>query len=490
MKKRKAVDFRFVCQCLTDTLDGVREGLSHFSGPSRAAVIFLIKPRSTFFVYDPQNLLRGHEPKFKELYFGNNDWLYQVALPNYKSRFGHMIPEKNLKLAGLISFGGRSHPVFYQMWFTEHHPDMCSTGPTERWLEHAAWRFSHDIANEAELYTGISGFFLREYSTHAVRDYIVDNMNVFIGWDTQLRIYPTLDAILEISRTREEGAWPRGKLIFTDHRYLDDISYIARFPEKETPMIENAKHVCKLLIAVENSYRVLVSDGQRIVGIADGNLPDFYLTADFRGQYGYLSIKEEPVCSFADGSFRSTTHRAKLVQVEEALLESDLDAETSSSLFQCIAKLVHYAEEQRFGCTLVIDLNWTPVQIAGQKLDQLLDLKNPAMLQFAQSLLRVDGALHIGRDLHLIGFACLLDGLAIPGEDRSRGARFNSALRFTAANSNLFVVVVSADHPVSIIQEGVEISAQCQYMPPPACNGTPEKLSGWIEEADRWPEKE
>jgi hypothetical protein len=46
-------------------------------------------------------------------------------------------------LAGLISCGGRSSSVFFQMWFTDHHPDMCSIGPTERWLEHAAWRFSH-----------------------------------------------------------------------------------------------------------------------------------------------------------------------------------------------------------------------------------------------------------------------------------------------------------------------------------------------------------
>ncbi len=67
---------------------------------------------------------------------------------------------------------------------------MCSIGPTERWLEHAVYRFSHDIANEEELYTGISGGFLKEYATHAVRDYIVDEMNVLIGWDTRIRVYP------------------------------------------------------------------------------------------------------------------------------------------------------------------------------------------------------------------------------------------------------------------------------------------------------------
>ena len=44
---------------------------------------------------------------------------------------------------------------------------------------------------------GSSGYVLREYATHAVRDNIVDEMNVRLGWDTDLRIYPILDAILE-----------------------------------------------------------------------------------------------------------------------------------------------------------------------------------------------------------------------------------------------------------------------------------------------------
>ncbi len=30
----------FTCHCIGDTLDGLRDGLSHFSGPSRAAMVF------------------------------------------------------------------------------------------------------------------------------------------------------------------------------------------------------------------------------------------------------------------------------------------------------------------------------------------------------------------------------------------------------------------------------------------------------------------
>lgn len=478
---RNPPDEGFVCQCVSDTLDGLRDGLSHFSGPSRAAVIYGLALESELYICDPQHLLQGHEPIIKSLYLKDDEWRRRVKLDPDRSKFSLLIPEKNLQLAGLISYGGRSSSVFYQMWFTEHHPDMCAIGPTERWLEHAAWRFSHDIANERNLYTGISGAFLREYATHAVRDFIIDESNFLLGWDSKIRIYPVLDAVLGISYTREEGAWPRGELIFVEPHFLPDLPFLARFQRSEQPQLENFKHVRKLLLAVEHPHRKLVSDGKTILGIAGPELPKFCVSADFRGRHGFLKINQEHICSFSDGSFRSTTHRAKLVQVEEMLLEADLDPERGHRLFKIVSALVHHAESQKHGCTLVVDLNPEPVPISGQKLERPIDLQQRHLLSLAKSLTKVDGALHIAADLHLHGFACLLDGHAIATEDRARGARYNSALRFTAEHRNLIVVVVSADRPVSVIQEGVELSAQCQWKPLTSCTLQPETLAAWID---------
>lgn len=470
----------FVCQCIYDTLSGLCEGLSRFSQPSRAALIYAIRSDDPMRIYDPQHLLMGHEPKFKELYLDSEAWR-KPFFASGDGPAGHLIyPEENLDLAGLISFGARSQTVAYQMWFTEHHPDICHVGPTARWLEHAASRLSHDVANEGELYTGISGDFLREYATHAVRDFIVDEMNMNLGWDTQIRVYPVLDAVLGISRTPEEGAWARGELVFIDPSLIDSIDFLIRFPENEIPLLANYKHVRKLLLAVENSPRRLVSDGHRIIGVADNSLPRFCLVADFRGRHGFLRLNEAQICSFADGCFHSSTHRAKLVQVEEALLESQMTPEDQTVLFKIVADLVHTAEENKHGCTLVIDLNFQPVSISGQWLAEPIDLRDPRFLDLAKSLARVDGALHIGWDCRLHGFACLLDGRAIFGEDRSRGARYNSALRFTAENRNLLVVVVSSDRPVSVIQEGVALSAQCAMEAVSGCVISPPTLARWV----------
>ena len=121
-----------------------------------------------------------------------------------------------------------------------------------------------------------------------------------------------------------------------------------------------------------------------------------------------------------------------------------------------------------------------PLSISGQRLAQPIDLQQAHSLDLAKSLSKVDGALHIGRDVRLHGFACLLDGRSIPGEDRARGARFNSALRFTAERKNIIVVVVSADRPFSVIQEGIEVSAQCQWKPLTGSLMRPLTLEEWI----------
>jgi DNA integrity scanning protein DisA with diadenylate cyclase activity len=475
----------FTCKCIVDTVDGLSGGLSLFSSLSRVAVIYAISPEDPMFIYDPQLLLEGHELKLKELYLDNQAWRSDTRLPRDKKAFSNMQPIGNLQLAGLISFGERSGSVFYQMWFTEHHPDMCSIGPTERWLEHAAWRFSHDMANDAELYTGISGSFLKEYASHAVRDHIVDEMNVHLGWDTDLRIYPILDAVLGISRTAEEGAWARGRLSFVEPNTLQALTFLARFPIMEQPCIDHHKHVRKLLQAVEHSDRALVSDGKTIIGIAHQTLPTFSITAEFKGGHGFLYVNNEPVCSFSDRRFQSTTRQAKLVHVEEALLETDLDPADGSALFKIISSIVHSAEKKKHGCTLVVDLNSTPLGLSGQKLDTPVELQISGNLELAEALAKVDGAIHIGRDKQLHAFSCLLDGQAIAGEDRSRGARYNSALRFTAAHRNILVVVVSSDRPVSVFQEGVEVSAQCGWRPATTYTLAPAPLAYWIALANK-----
>jgi len=440
-----------------------------------------VGPEDPMLVYDPQNLLEGHEPKLKELYLDSTSWRDDAIDPELLMLDGQPIPEKNLHLTGLVSKGGRSRSIFYQMWFTEHHPDMCSIGPTERWLEHAVWLLSHDVTSKDSAYLNTSGYVLREYATHAVRDFIIDELNLHLGMDIQIRIYPILDAVLGISRTLEEGLSPIGRIVFIEPGFMEEIRFLLRFIPHELPSVTNFKHVVKLLLAVGNSERTLVSDGKSVMGIASGKMPAYQLSAHFHSGHGFLCINEHPICSFYDGNFHSSTQKAKLVELEELLIESDAVASDKQSvLFRVIMEIVHYAGGEKYGCTLVIDLNNPPLKLAGQKIDPPLDLEIPGLLDLTKSLGKMDGALHIGADLKLHRFGCILDGLSIPNEDRARGARFNSALRFTSKNPNTIVIVVSADRPVSVIQEGVELTAQCTWRPISSYVPSPPTLADWV----------
>ena len=194
----------------------------------------------------------------------------------------------------------------------------------------------------------------------------------------------------------------------------------------------------------------------------------------------FLRINGESVCSFTDGHFYATQHRAKLVEVEEALLETELSSEQQNILFSAMSQIVHRAQENRFGCTLILDMNDPPITIPGHHLDPPLKLDDPEHLSLVQSLAKVDGALHLNADLQLHGFASIMDGKAIAAEDRARGARYNSALRFTAMISNLLVVVVSSDRPVSIIRDGMELNARCDWAPFSNSHIIPPDLDTWL----------
>ena len=150
--------------CITNILSGVAEGLSKYSRPSKVALIYAAEKEDPISVFDPQNLLRGHETKIKEIFHDHpEDWKTHIKKKLLNQSQGYMVPENDLALSGLITYGGCSNDFFYQMWFTDHHPDMCSIHPTERWLEQAACLLIHEYNLESSAINS-SDYVLKNYS--------------------------------------------------------------------------------------------------------------------------------------------------------------------------------------------------------------------------------------------------------------------------------------------------------------------------------------
>ena len=445
---------------IINVVEGLQDGLSRFCGPTRVALIYAERPTDSLRVYDPNGLLEGHEPRLRELYLHSEKWRECDMSLEEMRFFGEIVPESDIGLSGVISHGGRTGAVFYQMWFADHHPDICSPGPIARWLEHAVCLLSHDFVTEDAFYTASSRYVLREYATYAVRDYLLDELNLLIGWDMPYNVSQVLDVILGISKTLEEGALPEGILCIVDSKTLNRLDFVIKFPPFERPTLVNLKHVRKLLTAVRNNALMLASDGEQIVGVSRyrPGLPG--ILAEFRKNYGFVSVGDNKVCSFSDGKFYATNREPHLVELEELLLEANVDEEIKDEILKIALHIVRSAAMNKHGCALVIDLNKRSLTLSGQRLEEPLDLTDPDNLRLASDLARLDGAIHIGIDLKLHAFSCLLDGLAVSNEDRSRGARYNSALRFTAHRPGVIVVTVSSDRPISVFQEGVDVTCR------------------------------
>ncbi|MBI5519240.1 MAG: DNA integrity scanning protein DisA nucleotide-binding domain protein [Desulfovibrio sp.] len=486
--------------CLHTVYEGLRMGLCEFSGPSRAALIYACKEGEPLRVADPQNLLRGHEPRLREYFVDTAEWKDGLP-PHEQVSFFDQHHARRLGLAGLVSLGGRSRGVAYQMWFTEQHPDLCAPGPTRRWLELALRQLSTSMTSPDILSLDATSNTLQELAAQAVHDYIVDERARAIGPDTRLRVFNILSSIIQISKTPEEGAWARGRLAFVEPSRLSRLHYLAKLPKAERPRLDHGKHVRKMLLSVERTPRILVSDGEHIIGMVQGGmaqgsaaqahqaappsgqaeLPSGSLCAQFNGRHGMLSLDGSPVCSFSDGAFHSTNRRPNLVTLEEALLEWPLDDDQRSTLFATVSRLVATAGEQKYGCAIIIDPYTPLLSLSGHSLETPMPLVGEERLALAAGLAKVDGALHVSAARNqLCAFACLMDGPSFPGEDRARGARYNSALRFTHSHPELIVVVVSSDRPVSVVQKGVDLSKPPSWPAVPSMLRTPPTLEEWL----------
>lgn len=451
----------YSCPCIIINVLALSRGLSVFSGPSRAALILKIRDNDTPRLYDPKGLLAGNEEKIA--HFMRTAELKKPSCKNKWISNLDFSPLNDLNLPGTVSFGCSMKHVAMQYWIAERQSDLCSTGPLIRWMEFAAGQLALDLIDHEALREDISNFALQSYSTHAVRDYIMDLREEKLGMDSDLQFYPILDAITGIANTREEGAWARGSVAFVEPKLINKVDFLASFPAHEQPNLANFRHCRKLVQAVEGSTRLLISDGSTIVGISQSTPPPGSVIAHFKGRYGFMHLDDELICAFSESGFFGTNRKPKLELLEGLLGSFNLPEAMLTPLLSSSQHIVECAQGRKHGCTLVLDLGDPPTHIAGLSLNAPLDLKMPEHLALAASFAKLDGALHINKHDKLLSFACLLDGPSLPGENRGRGARYNSALRFSAHHPDIVVVVVSSDRPISIMYKGAEFNASNKW---------------------------
>ena len=138
---------------------------------------------------------------------------------------------------------------------------------------------------------------------------------------------------------------------------------------------------------------------------------------------------------------------------DEAKLRSDLARIFRSITRDDISRLVNLiraAEESAHGALLIIDENSAAEANRLRKQGMSVDacLLTPDLLRH---LITIDGAILLSPDGMCHGFGTILDGMATESGDPSRGARYNSALRYVESAWPCLAVVVSEDGGIDFI---------------------------------------
>ncbi len=462
-------------------LSGLHQGLSRFSGQSRVALIVAVKPNDPLCVCDPQDLLKEHKREVFDYYIQKNAWTQNLIGVNDSSGdSGKLVG--CAELPGTISVGYSSTGLFYQAWFAEHHQSAPGTGVIECWLNHCAYVLSCEPFRwgRPRVHPRTLGTALEWYTLQAIQGHLESELYGVVGRSSRLSIDDLLSDIAGISTTYEEGRRASGKLVIVEEELLPNLNFLAYFPQSDTLRLGNWKHTRKLLSTVQDTPLGLVSDGDRIVGVSSGRLPDYALSIEFKSGRGEISLNRVPVCTVSDGRFYSSRLTPNLEALGTALNRIALRAKATKRLLGIVSRIAETAIQERHGCTLVIDPTETPADLAGQRLEPAIDLKPAKTLRLAFSMAKVGGALHIDVRGFLHAFGCILDGSSVDNEDHSRGARFNSALRFSAVNENLIPVVISEDRHLFVFLHGIHLTEPPVHPPISEIQAKPATVQEWF----------
>lgn len=456
---------------------GLQSGLTKFFGrATRAALIYSsdVAKSDEFFVYDTTGLLEKHKPAIKAYFQGQNAVLKTVRI----TKISDVVRTRPSISDNLYCLVDQSDNVFFHMWFVERHQSESPVSLLDQWILFAQLPLLRPDG-EMNIGTQIGGGRLAEHAAFdVVREVIMEQMfpRTLAGGQADAEI--VLESLMEIATVKEEGTGCSGTLAIFDRNPTSQPK--VDYPLTTPVAIDKFKHVRKFLTATSDDYQLVAIAGN-IVGFSHKKSLKSPLLASFDRGRLTLTLNKVPLCQINNGIFRAIESKWTLDINNQTKSLSSLDATTKVRVQEFVNKLVTTARNEHFGCTLLLDSGEpSKRRLSGQKLETPVAL-NESTFKLFSDMCKVDGAVHIDvNKLHLCAFACLLDGESGDTEELSRGARFNSAQRYSRKTEDMVVLVVSEDGPVTIFEGGETAAVIEKYVRDHECKHSPPKLSEWL----------
>lgn len=437
--------------------DGLQDGLEQYAGPTKVGVILCLEQSDELLIWDPNELLPAYVQDLQKGYFDSNEWR-KIRQPAKRTNSGFWKVTRDLfNQPGLVDVVVWSSSVFVQHWFIEQHANLGSVGIIYNWIDQAALNISRDLAYTERLSNSGSSAELTNYAMTAALQELYHRQTA-LKRDKNLEMADPnscLQAALRLSAAVEEGKKASGQMMFIHESELEQWLQMGMVfsPHQELPRLADTKHSRKLL-TLSDSVRCLVSDGEFVRGIMPILLepPENALIAEFQAGQGVLTVGSEAICGFVEGRVTPFAPHVNLHDLRVRLRELQVSSSRLESLIKVVENVLDYAREQRFGCTICLDFSSEPSRLKGEYFETPIDARSN--IDLVRSAASIDGALHMDKNGYLLGFACLFDGPSIEDENRARGARYNSALRFSAkpGQETSIIVVASEDGYLNLFQ--------------------------------------
>jgi hypothetical protein len=251
---------------------------------------------------------------------------------------------------------------------------------------------------------------------------------------------------------RYEGAEGIGRMLIAkpDHPNIEIILSLS------SPVKMNDHRAVRKLLEISSDENCLLTDSAfiygigRSIGLYDQRREDLFLV-NFTKHYTWeLQHAGHVMMSVSYGQ----------PQLPRLLIDKDKFTNTVKRIFHSISPknierlwaLIIEATKQRHGTMVVVSAK---AKSEAKRLEKQSIEIEPILLttDMMKLVTTIDGAVLIGPDTTCYAIGVILDGIASKKGSSSRGARYNSAIRYTEGRDECLAIVVSVDGSVDLIPD-------------------------------------
>jgi len=265
-------------------------------------------------------------------------------------------------------------------------------------------------------------------------------------------LYGLFNSCVTISALRYEGGESGGGIIIArpGHPNVEMCLLLKQ------PVSMRQYRLLRKLLEISRGERKLLSDGNCIFGVGKSTGTYNQMEADlfevrFRKNHSWELLHGGNVLTRVDAGNATLAPRV----VDQHRFQSDLERilpQNNAADIQLLYRLTMAATEQGHGALIIIH---PKAADEASRLANQSTLIEPRVLspEDMPSLTSIDGAVLLDPMGTCFAIGVILDGQAVPEGDPSRGARFNSCIRYIASQPPCLGVIISEDGDIQWVPE-------------------------------------